>query len=107
MEQINKLIDDCIQRYSRTPRVIPLEVVDDFKLLKKLLAEKENPVEIKEVVKQTFTKDVKPLWEDEMIYPVTKQEETIEQVRARYEHKMQKKPFMWWDKQTLYTKMWE
>ena len=34
-------------------------------------------------------------------------EETIDSVRARYQSKMNKRPFMWRDKDTLLTKMWE
>lgn len=103
MEQINKLIDDCIQRYSRTLRIIPLEVVDDFKKLKKML-EEMNTVDIKEIKEEKKEIIQEPTQE---VKEEIKPEETIEEVRDRYEQKMQKKPFMWWDKQTLYTKMWE
>lgn len=106
MELIVKLLDEAIYKYSRNPKPLPLEIVEDFQRIKKIVESMNTPQtpKVEEVKEQLKPKEEK---KEETIQDIKEDtiEEPIEDIRKRYEEKFQKKPFMWWDRKTLLSKM--
>lgn len=103
-----EILDNLISRLNNLFTVQTQEVIPELNKIKELLEQKpqEKPVviveekeisdEIVEQVKQEPTEEIK---QDNTT------EETIESIRARYTEKFQKKPFAWWSREVLLSKI--
>lgn len=84
-----------IEKYNRQYKLLSSEVIED---LNKIIDEETpKPKEVKEIKT--------PAQEVVQIQEIEDKEETIEELRAKYIDKFQKKPFGWWDKETLKEKL--
>lgn len=108
MEEAIKLLDEAIYKYSRNPKPLPLEIVEDFQKIKRLLEDNNIPTpkveevknqsnknskeKIQEITEEQYNNEV-PKNED-MTFSTMEVEDPIELIRKRYEEKFQKKPFM-------------
>ena len=96
-----EILDNLISRLNNLFTVQTQEVIPELNKIKELLEQKpqEKPVVIvaekdiiNEEVKQEPTESIS-------------NEETIESIRERYKDKFQKKPFAWWSREVLLSKI--
>lgn len=87
-----ELIDKAIEKYQWQFRPLSLEVIEDLKTIRNLLEPKE------EIKLESKKQEPKPIKQEQA-------EQTIDDLRKDYEDKFGKKPFMWWDKEVLLSKL--
>lgn len=99
-----EILDNLISRLNNLFTVQTQEVIPELNKIKELLEQKlqEKPVVI--VAEKEISNEVVEEVKQEPTESINN-EETIESIRERYKEKFQKKPFAWWSREVLLSKI--
>ena len=99
-----EILENLISRLNNLFTVQTQEVIPELNKIKELLEQKPQEKSVVIVAEKDISNELVEEVKQEPTEAIMN-EETIESIRARYTEKFQKKPFAWWSKEVLLSKI--